>query len=278
MAYVYERFNGVTLPTYNRQTDLAPVPARMAMVATMAGAYDSDGDERSAQQFPHTLTVRCVVTADTAALWRTALDALRALVGTRGKLYRRGDDNSLQSCVARMTAMPHTRQVANKLHIEVTLTWAQLGPWIGTVYSGPWILDGGIYFDDNYALDTSSLAVTLTSGAQAIYLPNLGNYPVRAVRITTTVSAGSLTALSIYGAGWFLAYTGSLVAGQTLVIDTGAQSVLLNGVSAYANLYLPTAHTINDWIRLLPGNNYTTVVAAGTATTTVQFEYAEAWA
>lgn len=278
MAYVYERFNGVTLPTYNRQTDLAPVPARMAMVATMAGAYDSDGDKRSAQQFPHNLTVRCIVTADTAAAWRTALDALRALVGTRGKLYRRGDDNSLQSCVARMTAMPHTRQVANKLHIEVTLTFAQLGPWLGTVYSGPWIFDGGIYLDDNYALDTSSLAVTLTSGAQAIYLPNLGNYPVRAVTITVTVSAGSLTAISIYGAGWFLAYTGAVVAGQTLVIDTGAQAVLLNGVSAYANLYLPESHTIDDWIRLLPGANYTTVVAAGTATTTVQFEYAEAWA
>lgn len=280
MSYTYERFGAIALPTYNREASLAPVAARQRLVATVAGAFDGDGSGRSGQQFPHTLTLEAIVSEDTAAAQRSTLDAMRAAVGTRAYLYRRADDDStVQRALCRLVGMTQDRAYEQRRAYQpFRLQFQQLGPWLGAIYSGPWTLDSGVYFDEGYVLDTASLAVTLTSGSQSISLSHNGDYPTSGVVATIVVQSGILTAISIYGAGWFLGYSGVLVTGQTMIIDAAAESITINGIAAYQNLSFGASHVIEQWMRLEPGENYVTVVTAGSANTTVQFEYTETWA
>lgn len=73
--------------------------------------------------------------------------------------------------------------------------------------------------------------------------------------------------------GKFVLYAGTVTAGQTLVIDVGAGTVLLDGADAMDNLD-PTTR----WWSLQPGaNDLTYARTSGTGTSTCQIDYREAY-
>lgn len=278
MAYVYERFAAVTLPIYNRETNLSPVPAANEVVSTLAGAFDAVGQGRSRQKYPNSLSVKCVVTAASAAAWRTALDQLRALVGTRGKLYRRGDDNALHTCIARLVAMPHTRSVEHKAHIEVTLQFLQLTAWIGDSHAS-WALDNGELLDSGLFLDPATFKQTISASPSTQTVTNGGNLPQTDVVFVVTAGSGALSNIVIGAAGVDLRYNATLAAGSTLVIDCAAQAVLVNGGDAYSAFTLGPTHTKEDWCELAPGSTAVSVYASGTLTgSSWTIEFADRWA
>lgn len=267
MAYTFERFGTITLPIYNREINMAPVSASLRIVGTAAGAFDSDGTARSGQSFPHALTVEAVVSEDTTAEQRTAIDALRAAVGTRAYLYRVADsDAAVHRALCRLTAMTQDRHYEQRRAYQpIRLQFAQLTGWQGATH-GTWYFDEGEVFDDGLDFDTNDYLAALTASPASQVVANGGNYPLTDVVFTVTAGAAALSNVVLYAAGMDLRWDGSIPAGQALVIDCGAASVQLAGIDAYSDFYIGPTHTIEDWFRLEPGNTTIGLSVIGTLT------------
>jgi hypothetical protein len=280
MAYHLERFIDVTLPIGNPSTDISPVPAKSNMIATLSGAFDADQGGDAVPDLPHSISYTALSDGDTYAEWRVVEDALRALVGKRGWLYRRAEDNDdVQRAICKLLALTGQRATDDKMWKMGTLEFLQLDYWRGT-YHVEWTLDAGYSLDDGLSLDddesytyTGPLTLTITNGGNARVTDAIITITAGGVAITDTVIAKSGESN--------LHFTGTIAAGTSLVIDCGSFSVLNNGVDAYANLTLDTGHVIGEWLRLDPGDNTITVtltVANLTVKPTVTFEYMDAWA
>ena len=277
MAYYLERFGTITLPAAMSIETAAPVAAAERIVSTVAGAFDADGAGRSAQRFPHTLTYQAIVDEATLAAQRTALDALRAAVGTRAYLYRRADDDAaVQRALCRLVAMPHDRQFEHQGYLPIRLEFRQLTAWQGQATS--WTLDDGELFDDGLDLDSSDYYAAISSSPSSQAVTNGGNLPVSSVVITINAGAGALANPIITAPNMDLRWAGLIPAGQSLVIDSGALSVLLNGADAYSGLYFGGTHTIENWIELAAGASVVALTVGGTLTgASWSIDFREAW-
>lgn len=279
-GYTLERHGTITLPLYNREIEYSAIPARTGVIDTLAGAYDSYGTEDSDQQFPYDLSFRALVLEDTLAAWRTTLDALRAQVRKRRKLYRRGeDDDAIQFCSARLINADMRRRTGNVLNIEVSLIFQVLTPWVGHDYS-TWTFDSGELFDDGLYFDEAGFTETLTGGDTDIVVTNGGNRRVDNAVITITAGDAAITALTISKAGETdIDYSGNIATTKSLVIDCGAHSVEDDGTSDYDNFDLASGHVIADWLYLDPGDNTINIVYTGGGTGgTVTIEFQDGWA
>lgn len=265
MAYYLERFGSITLPAPMSDETATPVAAADRIVTTVAGAFDVDGAGRSAQQFPHTLTYQAIVDAATLAALATALDALRAAVGTRAYLYRRADDDgAVHRALCRLVAMPVMRKFEHRGYQPVRLEFRQLGPWQGQATS--WTLDEGELLDDGLDFDSSDYFATLSSSPATQVVTNGGNLPVLDAVLTVTAGSAALSNPIFTATGVDLRWTGTIPAGGALVIDCGAASVLLAGADAYSGLGFGAGHAIEEWLRLEPGNTTLILTVAGTLT------------
>ena len=278
MAYYLERFGAITLPVAMSKETLTPVAADARIVATAAGAFDADGAGRSAQQFPHSLSYQVIVNEATLAAQRTAIDALRAAVGTRAYLYRRADDNNaVHRALCRLVAMPHDRAFDHQGFLPIRLEFKQLQPWQGAATS--WTLDDGESLDDGLDLDSSTYFAALSTSPASQVVTVGGNLPVRAVLITISAGSGTLLNPIITAPNVDLRWVGAIPAGQSLVIDAGALSVLVNGADAYSGLYLGGTHTVERWIELAPGASVVTLTIGGTLTgASWSIDFREVWA
>lgn len=266
MSYFYERFGSITLPTYNREASLAPVAPDLRIVATAAGAFDADGSGRSAQQFPHSLTVEAIVSETTVGAQRTALDALRAAVGTRAYLYRRADDDSsVQRAQCRLASMTQERSYEQRRAYQpVRLQFQQLEAWQGAATA--WTLDDGEVLDDGLDFDASAYYASLSASPASQVIANGGNLPVLDAVLTVTAGSAALSNPIFTATGVDLRWTGTIPAGDALVIDCGAASVLLAGADAYSGLGFGAGHAVEQWLRLEPGNTTLTLTVSGTLT------------
>ncbi|MCC6156137.1 MAG: phage tail family protein [Candidatus Hydrogenedentes bacterium] len=276
--YVIDRFGAISLSQFNNEYTLSPVPAVPSIVSTSAGLFDNDGAGRSRQQFPHAIQYDCVVAEDTYNNNRGTLDALRAAVGTRSRLYRYGlDDATIQSCVARLVSMPHSWPYEQRGYFKIALNFQQLGPWQGSDHA-TWRFDNGYLFNAGLLFDPNTYKATLSSTPSQT-VANGGNLPVDDVILSLTTTVNALTAASFSVAGYSLIYTGTIAAGATLLIDCGAKAVTVNGVDSYRNLRLGPSHTAEQWFVLQPGNNTIVAGATGTLTgATWQVVFRDGWA
>jgi len=280
MSYTFERFGAITLPTYNRESSIAPAAAAQRIVATTAGAFDADGSGRSAQQFPHSLTVEAIVSEDDAADQRDALDELRAAVGTRAYLYRRADnDSAVHRAPCRLASMTQDRSYEQRRAYQpVRLQFVQLGPWQGTATA--WTFDDGESFDDGLAFDASTFSYTFGTSPMTRTREPSGNLPVVDVLFTITAPGGaSLSNVVLTGGGMDLRWTGTIPAGQALTIDSGAAAVLLAGADAYDLFAIGDNHAIEGWCNLEPGDTSVTLQLSGTVSGAVwSVDFRERWA
>ena len=278
--YSITRFGSVTLPVYNTEYGLNPLPAdQSGIVAVGAGIYDSSGAERTAFKFPQPITYKCVAYQSTLGSLSTTIDALRALVGQRSFLYRTAnDDATVQQCAARLVDIQMPRVRENVYHFEMTLNFMQLGPWQGNSHND-WRFDSGQIFDDGLVLDATDFHVSFSGLSASLTLTNNGNLAVEDAIITVIAGSGTITRVSVAGTGidWLVDTTVS--AGQSLVVDCGARSVQVNGSNAYRGFYLNSAHSVRNWLYLEPGSTTISITLVGTYTgAQVNVAFRDRWA
>jgi hypothetical protein len=111
-------------------------------------------------------------------------------------------------------------------------------------------------------------AATISSASVLLNAPVgvTGLLPVRNASLTITASA-TITAISFaiaaQGVSW--SWTGSLTAGQSLVIADKARTVRIGSTDSYSGFSLASGHTAAGWLTMAPGLNADALSVTGTA-------------
>lgn len=224
--------------------------------------------------------------SQSAAAFETQERAIRALIGTSEKLYRQWENSGDWEWVkATLASVDYKRSDANKNHVDISLNFTvESANWWGARHGAGWTFDSGELFDTGLEFDLGSGDVfVLTSNPQTITVANNGNLPVRnAVLSLVGAASNPTTTFTVTNAATYckFAYTGTLAATKTLVIDSGQCKVTNDGTDDYANFALNGSNHKNDsWLVLNPGNN-SIVVACDSAgdSPTLTVAFYDAWA
>lgn len=280
--YAIERFDVVALPIFNNSFTLSPVPAALQLVPTTSGVFDSDGGTRSRQSFPFPISYKAVVSQDTYNNNRAQLDQLRSYVGARAMLYRRArDDNSVHSCVARLAAEPHEWPYTQRGYFEVSLDFQQLSPWFGHLNGTGWTFDSGVFFDTGRTFDEIA-PTTLSATTTNVTIPSNGNLSSTTAIISIVAGSAPLAELTIWNlrTNCYMSWIGTLGIGGTLQIDTGAWSVLNNGLDDYGSFsVVEPFHKNERWMEFASGDNPLVITRLGGGTnSTIAFVFNDYWA
>ena len=264
MAYTIDRFGAAyasaeELPRLDGRQPQGAGAVESSLVRLIGGqTFDWRGS--GAALIPHErITIRGEWVASSAGGMKTKLADLKALRGTRSKLWRTSDGDS-QKRTARCLAVSSELRPGSPSWAEISMEFElDAEPWSGTAR------DNLTELEDN---------------PQGILVANGGNAPVRNAIITVTAAGTNITSLTIYVSGVSsFTWTGTLAVGKSLVIDCGASSVKNDGTDAYSGFSLNSGHTIPEWLRLEPGNNTVYVQRTGGSTaSTARFTYNDGWA
>jgi hypothetical protein len=258
------RFGSKDIPPNRQSHDVGLPGIAQQAVDLPFGAYDPLGSGAGQVKVPYTIPVGTMLVHNTPADLQTALAAWRALCYTRATLYRTPDGGTANSqwITARLIAIDAPRDIENLRHLAITLRFEVTAPvWSGAAHTE---------------------TITLDASPKSQDCDNDGNGIQRAVTITVTASGTPITAVIIEnletGHVTKIKYTGTIAVGQSLVIDCGAMTVRNNGTDDYANLTLESAHTIREWLRLMPGANTIRVTrTGGDNSSTCVLTYADGW-
>jgi len=250
--YKLYQFNSVDLPDSISMHELGPGRfSSRALNLPGGGLFDPDGAETV---IPGLRQIRCdgrIGKTGTEAQFETALDNLMALDGVRAQLTRqKSSDSSYQWIYARCVGVWAPR--SGKNHVDVSMMFELLQP--------------------SWSSSTQVSDVTLKTGPTS--LTNSGNVNQRDIQFTIGADSTDITAISIANTttGHTLEWAGTLTAGNSLVIDCGALSVLNNGSGDYASLTPPSDK--DEWMMLEPGtNSFTVTITGGSASSTFVTRY-----
>jgi len=249
MGYRITRFASTDLPARREMQDAITGRVQSSMVGLPGGkVFDAHGSETAiGEGYP--VKVGGAVHAATPAALKTAVYLLRALKGVQDKLYRTPDGGSANSewVEARCDAVESVRDWRHRLWENVVLHFTVL--------------------DDVWSGAAGEKNITLATGTDEGEANNLGNAIVHDLTITIAAVDSAITQVDIENleAGHVskIRYAGSITAGQSLVIDCGALSVKNNAVDDWDNFSVESAHEIDEWLRLMPGNNTIRVTRTG---------------
>lgn len=259
MSYKLISFDGVDLPGYNRESGLDTAPPLDGFIGTVLGGYDSYQSDMAPMATPYPLTVRGIVSAETDADQRAAIDGLRALSRRRGQLVRQADDDdSEQVCYARLQQLAHRRI---------------------TGVNGYQVLELAFLIESGWEEERPNQLENLASSPHTLSVENAGNRMVSNAVITLHADSASLTAVTLTTTnGTHLVWTGTVLAGDNLVIDCGAKSVTNDGANAYSGLSYGASHSIDDWLRIEGSMDITITYTGGGTSPTVTIAYNDGWA
>ena len=279
MAYQIYQFNDVALPVYNAAQEhninvastLEPAIGgvadyfgsrrRMPQVTQfqITGIYSGDdyslvteggaylADESNNHLIAHSLT----------ADLRMQLDALRAVIGTRGTLYRkRWDDLAVQWKTARLLQVRRSTQTDDRTaKAELQCTFDAV--------DALW----------RHSTQTTASGTLASGGTVTLVVANTGDQPVEDAQLTITASGGTITSVTVVctAAGVSFTWAGSLASGSALVVDAGALTVRKDGVDSYSGFTLNSAHSARTWLPLAPGINSLQIASIGPGTASVAF-------
>ncbi len=258
MSYKLISFDGVDLPSYNRESGLDTAPPLDGFVGTVLGGYDSYGSDMAPASTPFSLNVRGIVSLETDADQRAAIDGLRATSRRRGRLFRQADDDdSEQWCYARLQQIAHRRITGVNGYQVLELSWLVESEWYG---------------------ESIVSSVSLGSSPYAFAVENGGNRMVSDAILTVTAGDVAMTAVTITTTnGTHLVWAGTLAAGDQLIFNCGSKSITNDGANAYSGLTYGAGHTIDDWLRVEGGMNITITYTGGGAGATVAIAFYEGW-
>jgi hypothetical protein len=261
--YIIERFgdawaSATVLPTLDGRQPLGIRGIEGSILRLPGGrAYDWRGSER-APIAPEEIVIEGVWVADSVAAMETKHAALLALVGRRSKLWR-SNGTTQHWRTARLLSIdaPVEAGFAHWMAYTMRFELAAM-PWQGTAQS------------PNAALDTSPKVVACA---------NSGNARVTNPVVTVTAAGSTITVVRVRVVGVSdIQWSGSLAAGQSLVIDCGKRTVRRAGADAYAGFSLLAGHVVSDWLRIEPGVTAVQIYrTGGSAASTATVAYNEGW-
>lgn len=264
---ILDRFGDYIFPVFNIG-DSVGAQSRADIYPTPGGGFDPNKSDDAADR-SGTITRRCeIIHQISSTEYQALLDAARAQRGKRRKLFARTasddpEDAEVRWLWARCASVGVERGMRNLRHQAIVLTFAVANyHWNGRGYAD-WTFDDGHYFDDGMYFDVSNWEGNLTSSPAPFAVINGGNKTVTNAILQVTAGSAAITALTIRIGASELVWTGTLAAGQQLLIDAGSYRVTNNGVDAYAGLSFGANHTVDDWIRLEPGATTITFTWSG---------------
>ena len=259
MSYKLISFDNVDLPGYNRESGLDTAPPLDAFIGTVLGGYDSYQSDMAPMATPYTLTVRGLVSMETDADQRAAVDGLRATSRRRGLLVRQADDDDTEHfCYARLQQIAHRRI---------------------TGVNGYQVLDLSFLVESGWEEERLAMLEALAASPHTLSVENAGNRMVSNAILTVSADDASLTAVTLTTTnGTHLVWTGTVTAGNDLVFDCGAKSITNNGANAYSGLSYGAGHTIDDWLRIEGNMDITITYTGGGAGPAVTIVYNDGWA
>lgn len=258
MAYRLKMFDGLVLPnlqTPDQDQNMGSGSWLTSFQQLPDGWYDNYGTRKSPKGI-QPITKQCWLVASSRAELKTLRDGLRAKGGNRGRLVVQFEGGALRWTWARMTNTDNPSRPAHGLALPITLIFESVGQiWYELVYSADdWTVGDGTFVvgDGTTELGQNGTEETLTAtggAVQSFTLTHAGNIPAVNLAITVTAGNQSITNLIITNntTGHTFTYAGTIAAGNSLVVDTGAMSVQNNGSDDYANF---TPGNKAEWMQL----------------------------
>jgi hypothetical protein len=279
MSGVIYQFGTTTLPHHAPRWNVS-TPARKQVTRTLGGIYDPNRSDAAGLDLPYNVTVSALALEESASALGATLDAYRALLGKRDRLWLDPYDTSQTNrwCWARLVDINYTGAYNNRIWQPVDLVFQCLSGWNGRSYGGSWALDSGQYFDNGLWFDSTDQTIFDTLST-TITVPNAGNRACHNAGLTLTAGLASMTSVRVVGYWTDWTWTGTLPTGSQLVIDSGSKTVLLNGQPDYAGFAINANHASPHWLVLEPGDNTVTLTITRSAPMSVgaQFTYSDAW-
>ena len=288
MPYILRDFDGVHLPFAMTSEDLGTGDVDASLTESVGSVFDVFGSARRLprmQRFQHSglyvggqgdadglfrITpagdLRVTTTGEQRITAASALrdlqaqsDALRAMIGVRGQLWReRIADGVLTWKLCRLLRVKQTGDVEDALAVaEVASEW-----------------------ETSDAGWRAATPVTVTGSGAIVNLvaANAGTLPTGLVKATIARVSGTITQVDITsGGGTALRWNGSVGGGSALVIDSAAQTVRVNELNAYNGLTILPGHTSDKWLFLRPGSVAIAIAVTG-GTANVTLEWTPLWA
>lgn len=274
MPWRLSRFGDVVLPHLEAESDLSPGEVESTLLLTGGGAVDVHAGRtrlprRTATSVQGTFlgerslwvdhggnfivdqSGNYILMADGPAMLRDTVQALKRLLGQTANLYRkRLEDGLEQYKLARLLAVPHTVEAGDGA------TVARLRAQFESVQVG-W-----------RDLNASSVVGSLVSGGRGGFsVHNDGDVAIEDATLTVTATADVTGLRMETDQGMDLSFGGTVVAGTSLVIDGGAQTVRNNGADAYGSITRNAGHTQASLLRLATGDTGFTITTSGGAGT-----------
>lgn len=195
------------------------------------------------------------IIVDSAPLaMRRNVTLLKAQTGTRQRLYRRREDDGVISWkLARLLKVGYMRVIDDAgavANLEMAFETHQAGWRNNTATTVAASLPAGLSIANGGDITVYDAVLTVTATGT----------------ITSIAITGTPTGLGVIDLSW----TGSLTAGQALVIDAGAGTVRIGSNNQYAGFSRGAGHTAAGWLPIPAGANVILVTgnAAGTASIT----------
>lgn len=283
--FLLERFDDVTLSLQEARQDTSSGQSLSAFRQLQSGAFRVRGSQRSEREITR-ITTTGEYYGDAIANVEAWLFDIKRKRGELGKLYRRTKaTEQAQWCWAELTRVSTENNVNTIFEQPAGLDFTMISPcWNGTHHSGAgWELDSGVHLDTGRALDEGETYIlpagTLATGE--VDAVNAGNFHVDNAILTITAGTEDVTSL-VFGTEYpegrtdaDLSFVATIPAGQSLVIDCGARSVLLNGVDAYDDLVIGEDHKLVGLLRLYPGTTTIGFLTTSDDDITVTLDYSD---
>lgn len=261
--YTYSTFVATTLPTARPRPNVGTGAVRSDAILLPSGTiFDPTGSAQKRRGL-YTIAYPCMIKETSAANAHTAYQALRALIGVYGKLYRKLYDASTQWLYCRLLDVGATREPDHLFTQPLTLLFeTRQEVWHGALNQ------------DSYAFDASPLSKEIN---------NAGDATQRDMTITISAEGSAITLLGIdndeSGHVSDFHFTGSIAAGESLIIDTGAWTVLNEGVDAWDDIAFQGTHAIEGFLWFMKGNNTITFHRTGGDNTSgIQIDHYDSFA
>ena len=219
----------ITLPDVAPETPIGTGRAHLDIFPLSGGGvYVGQGDGR-AETHDNYITLRATYDAATAAALNTVIDALYAVHGRRGKLYREEQDGTeIWTCAWFIESDPVSGP-HNVDFQEMVITWMQ---------------QSRIWYGDTQRNTTSRISTHGgTMGFAHIGTIEVKNSTMSFMPMTTTVSVLRIN----MGSTASLFFTAAIPASSALVLDQSAWTVKMGGADWYSHLQFGATHSIGYW-------------------------------
>lgn len=301
----YQKFGNMEIPPVNRKEDISSHEAKSGIIETAGGYIDSYGTYSAVTA--KSIEIEFDVCDDR---WQTVdekVEAWKALVGKKDKLYRRVGDQTQWAYARLMSLGANTDYEGHWGICNVKLGFEIISPswWGGSIEPWKWgyisednrHFDAGLHYDQG---NVYTINIPNSNTPANITLVNDGNTFVKDMVMTLDVTWGDSSAAGIikirgnnidsHGLPISGVPTWELVLGK----DTGSRDTLIpsstmqiDAARKYATqlpVILPLYHLVTSnlsaWMPLAPGINnltFSTVNATTSLSLTVTAEYCAKW-